>query len=220
MFVKVSAAMKYIILSYLVSFGFVIAATSQRKEIFVGEIHGETLDSFKMVEIIAHKEFKFPNISVSKHRIEIRLYETGSTMPNIICTILTYDTGFMRIAYRVPLYADSAEKAIKIAVPQNNLDSIFDEIVKSGIFSVESINEDAIKKNYRPMSLESSGLDTISGFSVSDGVHYFLEYKVDKYYDQEFFDNPEAYSRRYRDNQTLRRQNEIVAAINAGITNY
>jgi len=209
--------MKYIIICFLASFGSIIPAFSQKKEIFVGEIHGRILDSFKRDEIIPYKEFKLPQISASKHRIEIRLYETGFPMRNVICTILTYDTGFKRTVYSVPLFADSLEKPQQVAVTRDNLDSTFDEMVKSGIFSIESINQDEIKKNYRPMLLEPGGLVTAGLFAVDDGVHYFLEYKVDKYYDQEFFDNPEAYNQYHRDNQTLRRQKEIVAAIKAGI---
>jgi hypothetical protein len=190
---------------------------SQSKSIFIGEIHGAILDSFKRKEVIPYEQFKFPPISASRHRIEIRLYEWGFPMLNVICTILTHDTVFNRTVYSIPLYPDSLEKPEQKIVSQNNLDSIFGETVKSGIFSIESINRDEIKKNYHPMYITSSGLDTTGRIIVNDGSFYFLEYKVDKYYNQEVFDNPETYSDYYRDNQMLRRQKEIVSSIRAGI---
>ena len=192
-------------------------AHCQSKSIFVGEIHGVVLDSFKKKEIIPYEQFKFSAISAGKHRIEIRLYETGFPSLNIVCTVLTYDTAFNRDVYIVPIYPDSSEKPRKVAASQENLKSIFRELVENGIFSVESINRDSIKSNYRPMYLTPSGVDTTGEFWVSDGSFYFLEYKVDKYYDQQVFVNPEAYSDYYRDNQMLRRQKEIVLAIRAGI---
>jgi hypothetical protein len=96
-------------------------------------------------------------------------------------------------------------------------DGIFEKTVASGIFTITTINRGEIKIGYQPMILSPNGLDTTGMFYVRDGAWYFLEFKIDKYYDQEFFENPEAFSNFYKDNQTLRRQKEIVAALTDGI---
>jgi hypothetical protein len=210
--------MKYLKWFILQFFLFVIQPVfSQGKALFVGEIDGAILGSFKREEIILYPQFKFPPISTSEHRIEIRLYQWGFPMMHVICTIFTYDTSFSRNVYSIPFYPESGDKPEQIASSKTNLDSVFSEMVKAGIFSIRAVDRYEIKKSYHPMYVNSSGLDTTGTITVSDGPNYFLEFKVDKYYRQEIFDNPEAFSEYYRDNQMLRRQKEIVLAIWYGI---
>jgi hypothetical protein len=209
--------MKFICVFYLATFGLQVhSAFSQNRELFVGEIHGKVLDSFKKNEIVPYKNFG-PPISASAHRIEIRLYETELPMGSVLCTILTFDTIFKRTVARLRSYDDSSEVPEVRVVSQKGLDEIFEKIVSSGIFSITMINRGEVKIGYQPMILSPKGLDTTGTFHVSDGALYFLEFKVDKYYDQEFFENPAAFSDFYKDNQTLRRQKEIVTALTDGI---
>jgi|SRR5580692_3147440 hypothetical protein len=209
--------MKYILVFLAAVFGFSAdsALAQNNKALFVGEVNGRTVDSFKRHEIIPYKNFRLQPISASTNRIEIRLYELDFPF-RLMAYILTYDTIFNRQVLELKSYDDSSEGPEEFEVHQDGLDVIFDKIVSSGIFSITSINRGEIKKGYRPMVLRPQGLDTTGDFWVHDGATYFLEFKVDKFYDQEFFENPDVFSDFYKDNQTLRRQKEIVMALSQG----
>jgi hypothetical protein len=128
-----------------------------------------------------------------------------------------YDTVFRRSAFILPLYRDSLTKPKIIPAVQADLDSVFDRLVSRGIFSIESEDDYDIFDGYKPQIFDSSGLHKAPKIGVNDGTSYFLEFKVDKYYDQESFWNPEVLVKIYKDNQMIRRQNDIVAALKEGL---
>lgn len=209
--------MKYfILLLTFTSFGFIHKSFSQEKTIFLGEIKGHPLELFTR-NSVKHENSGLPDIKSSPYKIEIRLYEEDALMGFSFCTILYFDTAFKRKAYFLPFFNDSLAKAKEIKILYSNTDSIFQILVRNGIFSIQSLDEDSIKNNYHPKILTLHGLDSSSSMSVDDGASYLLEYKVDTYFDQALFSNSDYYSEYYMDHILLRRQAGILAAIKTGI---
>jgi hypothetical protein len=205
----------YLVLLLFVSLGVNTQVFSQQDPIFVGEIRGQTLESFNK-NAKPQKELNLPNITSSPYRIEIRLYEAGN-LGLSVCTVLYLDTIFRRRAYRADRNTNNPAKVKPPIVPNNDADSIFQILVSNGIFSIQSLDFDSFGKKYIPKVLTSQGLAKSKYTFIDDGVEYVLEYKIDNFYGQIFFENARDYSNIYKDNQLLRRQKEIVSAITTGI---
>ncbi len=209
--------MKYaILLLTFASFGFTSKSFSQEKPIFLGEIKGHPLLAFTR-DRVKHEGPDLPDITSSPYKIEIRLYEMDALMGFSFCTVLYFDTAFKRKAYSLRLFNDSLTKPKEIKIIYSNADSIFQVLVRNGIFSIQSLNEDSIMNNYHPQTLTLHGLDSSSSMSVDDGASYLVEYKVDGYFGQASFANSDYYSEYYRDHILLRRQAGIIAAIKTGV---
>ena len=213
---------RYLKLSlFIFSLSFAAKSQNQNNFRFVGHVIGVSKDSFEKNDIDLFPSIPLPKLTQSRYSIEIRLFETDVLSSKTYCTIIYLDTIIRRIGFVNAIWEiDSTSKAQSVKFSKAvNLDSLFNILIKNGIFSLEDIDpklfDNKLPPNYNPYILTEKGtLERDAKTFTRDGVYYFLEFKVGNSFNSySSFINPEAYFHIYQDNQILRRQAEISSAI-------
>ncbi len=210
-----------ILLQCLLSFD--TKAQDQNAIRFLGQINGIVKDSFEKNDDF-YPSIHLPKLTKSPYAIEIRLYETDLPMGWTYCTIIYLDTILKRKGFMGETWEMDSTSNLKPVSFSNsiNLDSLFNILVKNGIFNLEDIDpalfDNKLPSNYVPYILTKKGnLQKAPTVYVRDGVYYLLEYKVGNLFNwRSSFINPDTFYRFFPDNQTLRRQSEISSAITCG----
>lgn len=200
-------------------------AQTQPNSTFIGHVIGVPKDSFENSNNNINPELKLQPLEMSLYPIELRLYETDFPIGWTYCTIIYFDSTFKRkCVRRRSIFADDTAQVENVGFSKKiKVDSLFNILINNGIFSLQDQSLEPYTlgkypKNYIPVELKRNGhLEKINPIKVSDGVYYVLEFKVGNLFNSfSTFNNPKAFSKYYRDNQTLKRQSEITEAIVSG----
>jgi hypothetical protein len=195
--------------------------------IYIGRVTGQIADSFKTNEFLTERDsvFKLNSITKSSKPIEIRFFTTNYWSDTSYCVILTYDTSFsLRGIKKYYIYdtitnkIENRKTVITDIEVHAKADSLFDALVENGVFSINMPGSSISFSKYPLLELTKEGFKdgTIVG-DVSDGVDFQLEYKVDKYFDRIYMNNPDAYFKHNPDIQSHRRKYEVTKLMLSGL---
>lgn len=195
--------------------------------IYIGLVTGQIADSFKTNTYLEQKDsiFNLSSITRSNSKIEIRFFTTNYWSDTSYCIILKYDTSFSLKGLKHYYIYDTVTKKIEnrkhvtinIDV-HSKADSIFDKLVENGVFSINMPPPKIDYSEYPLLELTKDGFiqgSTIG--AIDDGVDFRLDYKVDKYYDRIYINNPSTYFRHNPDFQKDRRKYEITKLMLSGL---
>jgi hypothetical protein len=186
--------------------------------IYIGAVTGQSKSAFIKSKSTLAKTIGLTEITESRNKIEIRLYETYFLAGLTYCTTLYFDTTFKVIRSKYWQYYDSTKYQPKETNPLNAIipAKAFSVLITNGIFSLPNKKWNEALKESNPKEFRKKGLADADFLVVADGVGYTIEYKIDSLYNCIKFSNPETYFKVYPDNQLFRRQYEIIKAIGAG----
>ncbi|MCU0351907.1 MAG: hypothetical protein MUF43_13935 [Flavobacterium sp.] len=164
------------------------------------------------------KTIGITDITESRNKIEIRLYETYFLAGLTYCTTLYLDTTFKVNRTKYWRYYDSKKyqpkeiNTIDVIVPSK----VFSVLITNGIFSLPNKKWNETLSESKPKELTQNGLTDVNFLVIADGVGYTIEFKVDSIFNRISFSNADTYFKAYPDNQLFRRQYEIIKALGAG----
>lgn len=156
------------------------------KQLFLGSI---LTDSVFEEQNLSSK-FGLEHIFKSKNIIEIRLYSNLAEAKNE-CVILQYSDSLKWMARKCTNRKEQSKVSSENSgYKKNNLDSVFKQLTSNNIFSLPSQNKINQTQFYlNPETKEISLLD----LSVSDGICYFVEFKILNDFRQYKYCNPQAF---------------------------
>ena len=165
----------------------VVKTQSNDKKLLLGTVIYDTLFENRNLS----EELKIEHIFKSKNTIEIRLYSNLSVQKSE-CIILWYsDNGK---AWNVGKYIFDKEKSKLVLVDlkpnKNVLDTAFKYLVSNNIFSLNSQNK--INQTKFFIDLERKDISLLD-VSVTDGICYYIEFKILNDFRQYKYCNPIAY---------------------------
>jgi hypothetical protein len=195
--------------------------------IYIGRVTGQIADSLETNDYLKQRDsiFNLNNITKSNSKIEIRFFTTNYWSDTSYCIILKYDSSFsLRALKHYYIYDTVTNKVenrkhvtINIDV-QSKADSIFDKLVENGVFSINMSPSKINYSQYPLLELTRDGFKEGSTIGdVLDGVDFQLEYKVDRYYDRIYINNPSTYFRHNPDFQKDRRKYEVTKLMLSGL---
>ncbi len=196
-------------------------SSAQTPYINLGEVNRNDSSTYLKITKAAYGTCYETRLEKSPYKIHIQLSLRSFPEENIE---LYYDTAF-KMKYELYTYDgnDKGESALEKMVtdfPAHKIDSIFSILVANGIFSLPAIATNKIMEQYSPLELTPEGVKEGFKTGVADGSHYILDWKVDSYYGQLIFDNPDAYLAHHPDIMIFKRQDAIVRAFRSIIPKY
>jgi hypothetical protein len=181
--------------------------------VYTNSVTGQSFEQFSKNPIESTKKLDLTEITNSKNKIEIRLYETYWIYGLTFCTTLYLDTTFKLARRKYWSNPARAKQGLEETNPIAllNADSIFKILIKNGVFNFGDI------RNYKivDMNLAAKGVSKMNRPIFFAGMFYVLEYKVDKKYNRIWWDNPQLCAQTCPDDPIFKRQIAIVTALGA-----
>jgi hypothetical protein len=176
----------------------------------------EYLDSSRNAYGIYHED---ENIQQSPYLIDISMFQSG--FPHMVLTSarLFWDSCFKLVYFKYSLQDnDHYAKSDTLYPPGDiNLDSLFSQLIKNGLFSLPLVSTSQLKNNWNADYISPKGeFGAIRSSGVADGNEYVLTIKVKNCYRQYIFDNPDTYAKLYVDHAIFKQQDSIVKTLMSG----
>lgn len=169
----------------LVVQGHLLAQDSTKTELYLGHF---LEDSSTVAYPLKSGPIKVAPIQESKHKVEIRLF-TYRSFHKYDMIILTFDTYWSMHVCAPKKFIDST---VFTEIERTDLDSVFSVLVINKIFSLP--DDDSLMDEKSVLIFEPEATDeAFYGMGrdiVTDGDHYWLEYKVGPYFRRYHYGNP------------------------------
>ena len=179
--------MRQLILFIFISISTLANSQSKNEQVFLGSVVSDSLFERRNLS----DEFKIENIFKSKNTIEIRLYSHLSESKTE-CAILWYSDSFKSWKLTKYIYEKINSKLLMELIEQKNsvLDASFNQLVSSNIFSLTNQNKINNTKYY--INLDTKEISLLD-VNLSDGVCYYVEFKILNDYRQYNYCNPNIF---------------------------
>lgn len=185
-----------------------VTTQSSNKKLLLGTVIVDTLFENRNLSTA----LSIDHIFKSKNTIEIRLYSNLSTS-KLECIILWYSDNWK--AWNVGKYIYDKENSKLLSVdlkPKKSLlDTAFEHLVSNNIFSLSTQSKINQSKFY--IDLEAKDISLLD-VSVTDGVCYYVEFKVLNDFRQYKYCNPKAYNAALPNVPELKNFNNIIKILN------
>ncbi len=200
---------------------------SKSDSIYLGTVNGISKKAFSKKFDDKYQKWtdsilKIDGILESSYPIEIRFYERPAAMAVESCTILYFDS-ITKIKRTVINYNGWEEKFTPVfrkQIEENDLDSIFENIIRQGIFSLTEVKnwrfmKDTTKKVFINKSIQQYELPV----GIMHPTSFLIQYKIGDIYNSVGFDGwALGYSKYYYDDQLLKRFVEITNLLSGNPT--
>lgn len=179
--------MRQLILFIFVAISTLANSQPKNGHVFLGSIVSDSLFDRRNLS----DEFKIENIFKSKNTIEIRLYSDLSESKTE-CIILWYSDSFKSWKLTKYIYEKINSKLLMEAIEQKDsvLDTSFNQLVSFHIFSLP--NQKKINDTKYYINLDTKEISLLD-VSISDGICYYIEFKILNDFRQYNYCNPNAF---------------------------
>ena len=172
-------------------------------KIYVGKVNGVNSDSllteWSFYQKLGYDRYlELQDITKSGFPIEVRIYERSSLKGFVICSRIYYDepkNTFAQSLHSTLKYSMLKEKEkyeLRTIVKHINADSVFNELVRNGIFSLPAETYDDMPLDSTRMILTPKGLEIAKRqWGSTDGSSYIIIWKVGHQYNLKYFSTQE-----------------------------
>jgi hypothetical protein len=201
---------RLIVFTFFILASFVTKSQTVIDSTVLNNVKCQPLDMFFKKTIEATKKLDLKDITNSKNKIEIRLYETYELLDLTYCTTLYLDTTFKLSRQKYWHKPDEAKEGLEEKNPIALLraDSVFKVLIKNEIFNFGDIKNHQILDSL----LALKGVPKMER-PMFFGIDYVLEYKVGEKYNRVWWSTPQLCAKAFPDDSTFKRQNAIVSAL-------
>ena len=182
-------------------------AQKEDNKLFIGQFHADITRINK-----SYDSENLNSILKSKNKIEIRLFIRHS-WEGKSCIIMKFNAIWEKLFYK---YDYKEKKYVLESVARNeDLDETFQKLVTKNIFALST---DSNKGKTSYFNLDTNKIEPQNRY-ITDGVRYYLEFKVGDNFNAYYFENPESYAAFDPFNHKLKDFSDIVKILSSGF-NY